>query len=249
MMKSKIQRTIRLSFLLKMGIILFLLAVLQTDRVTGQVFEVKKWTGTYPDMEGSYPLTFIAFKGSIIGIPHVFIRYWPTHNYKDMIAKSTVDATEISGKIRTDLAKNLMRLTEQTWIKGRFTETSQIKINTKHQNEIVQKIFKARSDQLGDIWELTKMFLRVYHQIDRFHGTGVHSQVKGLLKEDADKLFTRFLLINLLKSGHGQKMDSLGDLEKEVTRLLGQVDYTFKKLQYFDMSGKLSPISYSVLTR
>jgi hypothetical protein len=248
-MKSKSQYDITTSFLLKVFFILLLLTGLRMDKASGQLFEAKSWTGTYPDMNGSYPLVFIAYKGGVIGIPHIFIRYYPTHNYKDMVAKSVVDATEISGKTKTDLAKIIMKLIEQSLMKGRFIEKGLIKINTGQQQEIVQKIFEARFDQLGDIWELTELFLQVYHKIDRFSGTGANSAIKNLLKKEANELFMRFLLVNLLESEHGQKVESFGDLKVEITHLLGEVDYTFKKLQFFESFGESIQVSYSFLTQ
>jgi len=214
-----------------------------------ELFEKKSWTGTYPDMNGSYPLVFIAYEGGVIGIPHIFVRYYPTHNYKDMVAKSVVDATEIGEKTKTDLAKSLLKMIEQTLMKGRFIETGHIKINTKQQKEIVQKIFEARFDQLGDIWELTGLFLQIYDKIDKFSGPGTSAQIKELFKKEANKMFTRFLLVNLLESDHGQKIDSFGTLKTEITHLLGEVDYTLKKLHFFESFGQSAQVSYSFLTQ
>jgi hypothetical protein len=248
-MKCKIQYIKVPSFFLKTLTILFLVTGLQSDKAAGQVFEVKKWTGTYPDMNGSYPLTFIAFNGGIIGIPHVFVRYWPTHNYRDVLSVPVIDATEISGKTKTDLAKTILKLIEQSLMKGRYIEKGLIKINTKQQKEIVQKIFEARFDQLGDIWELTGIFLNIYQKIDHFSGTGAGPNIKDLFKKEADVLFTRFLLVNLLESGHGQKIGSFGELKKETAQLSGEVDYTFKKLQFFEVFSQSSPVGYSFLTQ
>ena len=130
-MKSKSQHVNTYSFLLKVCLMLLLLTGMRTDKASGQLFEKKTWTGTYPDMNGSYPLVFIAYEGGVIGIPHIFVRYYPTHNYKDMVAKSVVDATEIGEKTKTDLAKTLMKIIEQSYMKGRFVETGKIKVNVK----------------------------------------------------------------------------------------------------------------------
>lgn len=246
-MKCRKQHTKISSFILKTAIILFLIAVLKMDRANGQVFEVKKWTGTYPDMNGSYPMAFIAFEGGIIGVPYLFIRSWPTHYYWNVLSVPVIDGTEISGKTKTYLAKSLLKMIEQTLMKGRYIEKGLIKINTKQQKEIVQKIFEARFDQLGDIWKLTELFLQVYHKIDRFSGTGANATIKELLKKEANDLFTHFLLVNLLESNHGNKIDSFGNLKTEITQLLGEVDYTFKKLQFFESFGESSQVSYSFL--
>ena len=39
-----------------------LIFILASQPAKSQLIDVKPWTGTYPDMEGSYPLTFISFK-------------------------------------------------------------------------------------------------------------------------------------------------------------------------------------------
>lgn len=246
-MKTKRKNTA--SFWIKIFLAVFLSVTLTADKSSAQVFEIKSWTGSYPDMNNSYPLVFIAYKGGIIGIPHVFVRYWPTHNYKDLIAKSVVDPTEASSRLKNDLAKSLLKMIEQKLMEGRFIETGLIKVNTRQQKEIVQKIFEARFDQLGDIWELTELFLHVYHKIDRFSGTSANSAIKNLLKKEANELFMRFLLVNLLESEHGQKVESFGDLKVEITHLLGEVDYTFKKLQFFESFGESIQVSYSFLTQ
>ena len=235
--------------LLKVSIILIIIIGLNISKTSGQKFEVKKWTGTYPDMNGSYPMAFIAFKGGIIGIPYYFIRSWPTHYYWNVLSVPVIDATEISGKTKTGLAKIIMRLIEQSLMNGRYIEKGLIKINTKQQQKIVQTIFDARFDQLGDLWELTGMFLQVYQKIDQINGNGVNVKIKKLLKDEANELFSQFLLVNLLESNHGHKIDSFGNLKTEITRLLGEVDYTFKKLQYFESFGQSSQASYSFLTR
>jgi hypothetical protein len=235
--------------LLRAIIILLLIASLDISKASGQVFEVKKWTGTYPDMNGTYPMAFIAFKGGIIGVPYLFIRSWPTHYYWNALSVPVIDATEVSGKTKTGLAKIIMKLIEQSLMNGRYIEKGLIKINTKQQQEIVQKIFDTRFDQLDDLRELTEMFLKVYHKIDRISGTGVNVKIKSLLKEEANELFSRFLLVNLLESNHGDKIDSFGNLKTEITNLLGEVDYTFKKLQYFESFGMSAQVSYSFLTQ
>jgi len=234
---------------LRVSVILIIIIGLDISKADGQVFEVKKWTGTYPDMNGTYPMAFIAFKGGIIGVPYLFIRSWPTHYYWNALSVPVIDATEISGKTKTGLAKIIMRLIEQSLMNGRYIEKGLIKINTKQQQKVVQKIFEARFDQLGDIWELTGLFLQVYEKIDQISGSGVNAKIKSLLKEEANELFSQFLLVNLLESNHGHKIDSFGNLKTEITHLLGEVDYTFKKLQYFESFGQSSQINYSFLTQ
>ena len=43
-------------------LILPLAALLPGKELKAQVFDIKPWNGTYPEMEGTYPLSFMAFK-------------------------------------------------------------------------------------------------------------------------------------------------------------------------------------------
>jgi len=240
----KTKKHIKISFRLLIFLVVLTAALLTNKNSSAQLFGIKKWTGTYPDMNKSYPVVFIAFKGMI---PHVFIRYYPTHNYKDLIAKSVVDGTEIAGKTKTDLLKSVLKIFERSLMKGRLFETGEIKLNTKKQNEIAKKIFEARFEQLGDLWELAQKFVLVYQKVDRFQGNKTHNAIKNTFEKEAGELFMRFLFVNLLESDHGQKIDAFSTLKTEITHLLGELDYTFKKLQYFESFGQSSQISYSFL--
>ncbi|MBW6537680.1 MAG: hypothetical protein K0B11_21905 [Mariniphaga sp.] len=229
----------------------FLLTLcLTTDKASGQLIEVKSWTGTYPDMNGSYPLTFIAFKGELIPIPHFFVRYYPTHNYKDLIAMNVIDATEIAGKLRTDILKSIFKIMEKSLMEGRFLETTGIKINTTEQKAIAKKIFNARFDQLEDIWQITEGFIRLYQKISRFDEDTAPKEIKRIFRKETDELFIRFLLVNLMESGHAQKIDSFSEISRELTRLTGETDYTFKKVRFFEYAQEETPFaSYTFLTR
>jgi hypothetical protein len=219
-------------------------------KANGQLIEVKSWTGTYPDMNGSYPLTFIAFKGEVIPIPHFFVRYYPTHNYKDQMAMDAVDATEIAGKLRTDILKSIFKIMENSLMEGRFLETTGIKTNTTEQKAIAEKIFNARFDQLEDIWQITEGFIRLYQKIARFEGEDALKEIKRVFRKETDELFIRFLLVNLLESEHAQKLDSFSEISRELTRLLGETDYTFKKVLFFEYAQEESPFAgYTFLTR
>ncbi|SHE35629.1 hypothetical protein SAMN05444274_101146 [Mariniphaga anaerophila] len=224
-------------------ILLFIAAAV--NQSAGQAVAIKSWTGTYPEMNKSYPVVFVAVKK---GVPHVFIRYLPTHNYKDLFAKSVVDGTEIAGKTKADLVKTLLKLAERSLMKGRLLETEGILSNTDAQKRIVQELFEARFDQLGDQWNLTRKFVAVYHKIDAFPRGKTNEFVKETFEHEAEALFFRFLLVNRLESDHGQKMDSYRELHAELSRLLGELDYTFRKLQYYETAGATTLAGYSVLT-
>ena len=92
-------------------ILIFPLAVLMPEKeLKAQVFDIKSWNGTYPEMEGTYPLSFIAFKGWLIQVPHVFIRTWPTHYYIEVDAALVYDTEEYAGMLKTNLLKIIERL-------------------------------------------------------------------------------------------------------------------------------------------
>ncbi len=232
-------------------IFLILLSFIVTmDKASGQLIEVKSWTGTYPDMNGSYPLTFIAFKGEVLPIPHFFFRYYPTHNYKDQMATDVVDATEIAGKLRTDILKSIFKIMEKSLMEVRFLETTGIKINTVEQKAIAEKIFNARFDQLKDIWQITEGFIRLYQKISRFEGEDVSKEIKRIFKNETNELFIRFLLVNLMESGHAQKLDSFSEISRELTQLTGEIDYSLRKLLFFqNPMGETVQNNYTFLTR
>ncbi len=237
-----------ITFWLRIFLLTLTVVLLQTDQSRGQVFETKKWTGTYPDMNGSYPLTFIAFKGFIFPTPYVFVRIWPSHYYVTE-ALPVTDETEISGELKTGLLRIAAKLLERSRMKGRFEKTTGIKNNTELQNEIKRKVFSARFDKLEDIYKLTQKFVEAYQKTDRFDELNNGFEVKRLLEKETDELFMRFLLVNLLESDHRQKVDSFGELQTELNRLLGELDYTFKKLQFFESYGETASVSYSILTQ
>ena len=199
-------------------------------------------------MNGSYPLTFIAFKGFIFPTPYVFVRIWPSHYYVTE-ALPVTDESEISGELKTGLLRIAAKLLERSRIKGRFEKTTGINNNTQLQNDIEQKVFSARFDQLEDIYKLTQKFVEAYQKTDRFDDLSNGFEVKKLLEKETDDLFMRFLLVNLLESDHGQKVDSFGELQTELDHLHGALDYTFKKLQFFENFGETASARYSILTQ
>ena len=60
-------------------LLLPLAALLPGKELKAQIFDIKPWSGTYPDMQGTYPLSFMAFKGWLIPVPHVFILAWASY--------------------------------------------------------------------------------------------------------------------------------------------------------------------------
>lgn len=219
-----------------------------TEKSNSQIVDIKQWSGTYPDMEGSYPLTFIAFKGSIIPIPHVFVRTWPTHYYIEAISLPVTDATEIAGEIKTGLLRIAAKMLERHQMKGRHDETVQIKDNTDFQKQIGEKIFNTRTDQLEDLYGLAQRFIKLYRKVDRIDELPDSDEIKKILEEEADQLLLRFLMVNLFQTGHGEKLDAFSEINTSLNKLIGEVDYSYSKINFFSNYDK-ELTSYSFLTR
>ena len=219
-----------------------------TNLAQSQILEIKDWDETYPDMEDSYPLSFISFKGWLIPVPHFFIRTYPTHYYIKVGSTLVIDAGEIAGGTKTGLLRIIAKALERHQMKGRYSETEQIKINSGYQQEISQKLFDAQGDQLSDIYKLAVRFVELYKKLDRLGKLDNSSQVKSLLEKEADQLLVQFLMVNLMQSDHGQKLDVFSQINSGLISLSGEVDYTYGKLHFFN-ADKLQPMSYSFLTQ
>ncbi len=218
------------------------------ESAKSQIIDIKKWTGRYPDMEESYPLTFIAFKGWLIPEPHVFVRTWPTHYYIEADAMPVTDATEIGGATVTGLLRIAAKMLERYQMKGRYDETVQIKDNTDLQKQIEEKIFNSRTDQLVDLYSLAESFIELYKKIDRIEGLSESAGTEDIFEEEADGLLMRFLMVNLLETGHGEKLDAFSKIHSTLNKLSGEVDYTYSKIRFF--TNRQEEIgSYSFLTQ
>ena len=222
------------NFIKSIAIAVLILLTFSVGKVNGQLVDVKKWTGTYPDMEGSYPLSFIAFKGNLIPIPHLFIRTWPTHYYIEVISLPVTDATEIAGSTKTGFLRIAAKLLERHQMKGIFSETGEIKINTGLQKEIEQKLFDSRSDELSDIYRLADGFVRLYKKLGRINQLENTKGVKQIFKKEVDELLMRFLMVNLLKADHGEKMKAFSEIRTVMNNLEGELDYTHGKIHFFN---------------
>ncbi len=228
--------------------ILFMI-VAKPQKASSQLIDVKPWTGTYPDMEGSYPLTFVSFTGWLIPVPHVFVRTWPTHYYIEAVSMPVTDATEIAEETKTGFLRLAEKLIERSQMKKRHEETEGIKLNTGFQKEISQALFDARSDQLGDNYKLANGFIKLYEKIGQFDKETNVSKVKQVFEKEADELMTRFLMTNMLQTDHGDKLETFSEIHAEQSKLMGEVDYTFQKVRFFNSFGSPEAnSSYNFLT-
>lgn len=225
-----------------------MLLVLLASTANSQIIEIKKWKGTYPEMNGTYPLSFIAFSGWLIPIPHVFIRTWPTHYYMEVGALPVIDATEITGQTKTGLLRIVAKMLERHQMKGRHEETTGIKINTDFQKQIEEKIFNARSEQLEDLYQLAHGFIQLYQKVDKLGHLPNSVEVKRNFQKESDQLLLRFLMVNLFNAEHGDKLEAFSEISTTLNKLLGEVDYTHSKIHFFSNYDK-ELISYSFLTQ
>lgn len=218
-------------------------------KANAQLMDVKPWHGYYPEMKGSYPLSFIAFKGFLFPVPHLFVRTLPTHYYVETGALPVLDGAEYAGQTKTGLLRTIAKLLERSQMKGRHEETSQIKDNTALQKQISQKLFDSRKDELPDIYGLADQLISLYKKINSMDQLEHASGVKQILQEEADDLLMRFLMINLFESDHGEKLEAFSELRNALNKLTGETDYTFRKLYHLNVFGEDSSCSYAFLTR
>jgi hypothetical protein len=237
--------------ILKQLIIKLILTVvmISAGQLRGQVFEIKSWGGTYPDMNGSYPLSFVSFQGFLPPVPYFFIRTWPTHYYIEVGAAPVTDAPELAGSIKTGFLRIVEKLLEQSQMQLRSEETTQIKDNNLQQRDIELKLFNARSDSLPDLYNIAAQFIRIYQSISVLGRQQNTAAIAGICHREADELLVRFLMVNLLQTDHGKKLEAFAEIRNELTRQLGETDYVNRKVYHFNFYKQTSASSYAFLTR
>lgn len=214
-----------------------------------KAFAIKKWKGEYPDMKGSYPLTFLAFKGKLIPVPYLFVRIYPSHYYFGLTSMPVTDAAVITGEIKTGLLRIAARLLEQNFMEGRRDKTEVTRNFQEIQRVINLEIFHSRDDLLQDFFSLSYRFVEIYAALARLGSLEKSADVGQILESEADALLVRFLMVNLLETDHGKKLQGFARLKREIHNLLGEIDYTRQKMVYFSHACKAESNSYFFLTQ
>jgi hypothetical protein len=238
--KKKMKRTIYL-----IGLIIAL--SLSSRNAEAQLIDIKPWHGYYPEMDGDYPLSFVSFKGWLFPRPHFFIRYWPTHYYMEVGALPVSDSEGYADVTRINLMKLIEKLFEKSQMKQRQEATEGTRDNTQGQKDIEATMFGSRSDELPDIYKLAEAFIRLYQSLNRLDKLKGCSWLKSLLEKDADGLLVRFISVNLLQTDHGQKLEAFSEIYRELNRQIGDADYSYRKVHFFQYYAQQDKPSFSFL--
>lgn len=212
-----------------------------------QIIAIKSWDGTYPEMNGKYPLTFIAFKGNLFPVPHEFIRLWPTHYYYEVVSMPTYDLKDYTSELKVSFLRIAAKLLEKSQMKKRQEETEQIKNNTEIQRDIEKKIFDSNSDQLPDVYSIASGFIRLYISIDNMDKLDNCKWLRQTCQKEADELLTRFIAVNLFLTDHGKKLEAFEEIKQELNKQIGEADYTYRKVRYYQAFNANVPQSYAFL--
>jgi len=231
----------------KIGSMLLLIMCCLIISADGQV--IKRWKGRYPQMNNNYPVAFIAFKGWLPPIPHFFVRLLPTHYYYQLTSIPALDAKELTGKTKTSLMRIVARMLEKGQIKDRFKHIDAIQEMTDTSLQIEERLFNAQSDQLSDIYAISVQLVAINDQLNglRYHKGG--QDVKDCFEKELDDLLHQFLMVNLLQSDHGSKLEAFSEIQTSVRELSGEVNYAISKLRYFNTYGYAPASNYAFLTR
>jgi len=236
-----------------LGMIIPLVLIIELTSIVqlhAQAFAIKRWRGTYPQMNGSYPLSFMAFKGGfIIPTPHFFVRTWPTHYYIKVGAAPVTDSENLAGSIKTGFLRIVEKILEQSQMQKRSEETAQIKDNNLQQRDIELKLFDARSDYLPDLYGLSELFIRLYQSINNLGKQANAAAIAQISRREADELVVRFIMVNLLQTDHGRKLEAFSEIRSEVTRQIGETDYVNRKVYHFNFYSQDTSNAYAFLTR
>ena len=228
----------------------FIIELTSIVQLHAQAFAVKRWHGTYPQMNGSYPISFMAFKGGfLIPTPHFFVRTWPTHYYIELGATPVTDSENLAGSIKTGFLRIVERMLEQSQMQKRAEETTQIKANNLQQRDIQLRLFNSRSDYLPDVYGIANQFIRLYQSINGLGKQANAGAIAQISRREADELVVRFIMVNLLQTDHGKKLEAFSEIRNELTRQMGETDYVNRKVYHFNFFSQDAGNAYAFLTR
>jgi hypothetical protein len=237
----------------RLGTIISLILIItltNTVQLHAQAFAIKRWRGTYPQMNGSYPLSFMAFKGGfIIPTPHFFVRTWPTHYYIELGAMPVTDAENLTGSIKTGFLRIASKILDRSQMQQRADETAQIKENDLQQRDIELRLFNSRSDYLPDVYGIADLFIRLYQSINNLEKQANAGAIAQISRREADELVVRFIMVNLLQTDHGKKLEAFSEIRSELTRQIGETDYVNRKVYHFNFYSQDTGNAYAFLTR
>jgi hypothetical protein len=216
---------------------------------TSQAVDIKKWKGTYPRMNDSYPLTFLAFKGWLPPVPHFFVRVWPTHYYFEVGALPVSDGSGYAATTRQGFLRIASKLIDQKQMGRSMDAVTGIKENTLGQKFIEQKIFDARQDELPDIYDVASGFVVLHRRLDELSALQGPEEITALFRKEANELMSSFLMINLMETDHGSKVEAFSRIRQSLGQLLGLCDYTGQKLSYYKYYDDSPSPSLSFLGR
>jgi len=235
-----------------LGMIIPLILIIELTSIVqlhAQAFAIKRWRGTYPQMNGSYPLSFMAFKGGfIIPTPHFFVRTWPAHYYIKFGAMPVTDSENLTGSIKTGFLRIVEKIMERSQMQKRSEETAQIKSNNLQQRDIELKLFNSRSDYLPDVYGIADQFIRLYQSINSLGKQANGGAIAQISRREADELVVRFIMVNLLQTDHGKKLEAFSQIRSELNRQIGETDYVNRKVYHFNFYSQDAGNAYAFLT-
>ena len=236
-----------------LGMIIPLILIIELTSIVqlhAQAFAVKRWRGTYPQMNGSYPLSFMAFKGGfIIPVPHFFVRTWPTHYYIELGAMPVTDSENLTGSIKTGFLRIVEKILERSQMQKRSEETTQIKENNLQQRDIELKLFNSRADYLPDVYGIADQFIRLYQSINNLEKQANAGAIAQISRREADELVVRFIMVNLLQTDHGKKLEAFSEIRSDLNRQIGETDYVNRKVYHFNFFSQDAGNAYAFLTQ
>jgi hypothetical protein len=126
----------------------------------------------------------------------------------------------------------------------------QIKKNTERRRDISKTIFDAEFDQMPDVYLIAAGFVRLYESISKLKKLNSVDDCSWLVsayRKQADDLLLRFVSVNLFRADHGEKIETFAGIRKELDTLMGEADYTYRKVHHYQVFSHDPGQSYNFL--